>query len=68
MNLRVIASSVLFFAFAAAVPIDKFYHFGLPNGDTALPKGFMERSDRIRLIDGFQFLGERIYNIWVSSS
>jgi len=68
MNLRVITSSVLLFAFAAAVPIDKFYNFGLPHGDTALLKGFMERSDRIRLKDGFNYLGERIYNIWVSSS
>jgi len=66
MNLIVVTSSVLFITFTAAVPIDKFYNFGVPHGDTALPKGFLERSDRIRLRDGFNFLGDRIYNIWVS--
>ena len=68
MNLIVIASSLLLFEVTAAVPIDMFYNFGLFHGDKALPKGFMERSERIRLKGGFKFLGDRIYNIWVSSS
>ncbi|XP_065894488.1 nidogen-1-like isoform X3 [Dysidea avara] len=67
MNLIVIASSLLLFEVTAAVPIDMFYNFGLFHGDKALPKGFMERSERIRLKGGFKFLGDRIYNIWVTT-
>jgi len=68
MNMIVVFSSVLLFASTAvAVPIDMFYNFGLHHGDKALPEGFMERSERIRLKGGFNFLGDRIYNIWVSS-
>jgi len=63
MSLIVVTSSVLLVAFTAA---DKFYNFGVPHGDIALPKGFLERSDRIRLRDGCNFLGDRIYYIWVS--
>ena len=52
--------------FAGAVPIDMFYPFRPQNGDRALRKGFMERSERIRMNGGFNFLGSRFYNVWVS--
>lgn len=53
--------------FAGAIPIDLFYPFGPRNGDEALPKGFMERSKRIRVEGGFNFLGSRFYNVWVKT-
>lgn len=53
--------------FAGAIPIDMFYPFGLRNGDEALPKGFMERSKRIKVEGGLNFLGSRFYNAWVSN-
>ena len=52
---------------AGAIPLDMFYPFGPQNGDTALKKGFMERSERLRVHGGFDFLGSRFYNVWVSS-
>lgn len=48
-----------------AVPIDMFYAFGPQHGDKVLRKGFMERSERIRVVGGFSFLGSRFYNVWV---
>ena len=60
-----LATCVLF-QFTGAIPIDMFYLFGTMNGDAALRKGFMERSERIRVTDGFNFLGSRFYNVWVS--
>ena len=53
---------------AGAIPIDMFYSFGPKHGDRALAKGFMERSERIKIEGGFNYLGSRFYNVWVSKS
>lgn len=51
---------------AGAIPIDMFYPFGPKHGDSALEKGFMERSEPLRVEGGFNYLGSRFYNVWVS--
>ena len=52
---------------AEAIPIDMFYPFGPKHGDRALAKGFVERSERLRVEEGFNYLGSRFYNVWVSN-
>ena len=66
MHVKIVCAFLSTCSCVLAIPIDMFYSFGVQSGDKTLLKGFMERSERIRVEGGFNFLGSRFYNVYVS--